>query len=363
MKKRILWTVAVTITAFAVSLNAFAQPGGGQGGGRQGGQQPGGGQQRGQGQNPGGPGGFMPGGGAPGMPGQPGGPGMGAQPGMPPGGMGFGRMGMGGMGNFLQNPEFAKMLDLTSEQTDALQKIAQDIGEEIRTTIGGFQGTETMPNFNEIGQAIGKITGGAQEKINGVLKPEQRTKASEMAFQLTGGLDSPMVGMMGNFQTLDALALTDAQKEQLTKLLEERNAANLAAIQDVDIRGMSQAEREAFRTEREAANAKYAEQIKGVLTDEQKAKAEKLTAGAAELRDKLGMTAPGQQGQAGQQRGMQQGNRQPAGPYSPREGSWTPGQGTNAGPQQPPQEGNFPRRSGGNAPPPGGNPPPARPGN
>ena len=76
--------------------------------------------------------------------------------------------------------------------------------------------------------------------------------------------------------------------------------------------------------------------IKALLTDEQKKKMETLTAGAAELKTKLGIgqRQPGQQGQRGG------GNA--GGVYTPGAQSWQPGQGQNA-PSPAQRPGNFPR--------------------
>ena len=298
MKKHIFWICAVAMTTFALSLNAVAQPGGGPGG-----RGPGGGQR--------GPGGF---------------------------GGGPGGFGMGPGGGFVQNPEFAKMLELTPEQTKDIEKVFEDsrreIQEQMRQTPPG-----APPNFDEMRQRMERFMDGIQTKTDQILKPEQQMKSREMMFQLAGGLESPMLGV----RTLETLNLTDAQKEQVRKVLAERDEALRAGF---NFRDATPEEREKFRTDMEARNKKLSEQITALLTPEQKAKAEKLTAEAPALREKLGMPAPGQQ--RGQQRG--QGGPGGQGGYTPGADSWRPGQGAppgGAAPQTPPsgqpRRGGFPR--------------------
>jgi len=276
MNKRILWIVAVTVTAFAMSLNTYAQPGGGQGRG------------------PGGP----PGGGM--------------------GGPGGGMMG-GGVGMVLQNPEFAKMLELTSDQTTRLQNVMRELGEERRVAM---QQGGAPPSPEQMRQRMEQFMDSAQAKFDQVLNAQQRTKAREVMFQVSGGLTSPMV----SDRMLQVLELTDAQKEQVRKITNARFEENRTAMQGgFDFRNASQEEREKFRADMEARNKKFADQITALLTPEQKAKAEKLTADAPALREKLGLPEPGQGG--GQRQRPQGGGGQgPAGGYVPGAGAWQPGQ-------------------------------------
>ena len=131
---------------------------------------------------------------------------------------------------------------------------------------------------------------------------------------------------------LETLELTDAQKEQLGKLMEGRTRPDPA---DYDLR--SPEGRQKFQEDMAASNAKFAEQVKGILTPEQKAKAEKLTTGIPALRGRFGIPEPGQQGrQPGRQ---QEGQAPPA--FAPGDGSWRPGGQPTPGRQQQPNR--FPR--------------------
>ena len=312
--RRILWIVAVAVTVFALSLNAIAQPGGGQGG------------QRGQG------GGGQ--GGGPGM-------GLGMGPGMGFGGGGMGMMmpGAGGMMQAFQNPEFANMLELTAAQRENLPGVVRTaFREEFQRAMEGappmqFGGPPDPAMMQRIDQAIDAV----QTKIHAELTPTQRTKAGELLFQTQGGFESQMLDV----RALGVLDLTDAQKEQIRKITEERNAENIRAMTALRESGADMrdpATWEGMRTDSDARTKKFADQIQALLTPEQKAKADQLTAGIPAVRERLGIPAPGQQQQG---RGQQQGRQAPT--YTPGAGSWRPGEGVPQQGGQPQQRGGFPR--------------------
>ena len=302
MNKHIFWIVAVAVTICTLSYSVIAQPPGGPGGGR----------------GPGGPGG---------------GPGMG-----PGGGMGMMMGGgPGGLGMVFQNPEFIKMLELTPAQTDSLRNVMTEIGNDMRTQMEQMRAAGTPPTPDEMRQRMERFFGEVQSKVDQVLKPEQQTKIREVTFQLTGGMNSPMMGV----RTLETLNLTDAQKEQVRKITAERDAARMTAMQGVDFRNMTPEDRSKMFADGQARDKQFTDKIVALLTPEQKAKAEKLTVAAPELRQKLGMPEPGQG--PGQQRGRQEGSR---GPQGPGANSWRPGQEMPNTPSSPNRRGNFPRPSG-----------------
>ena len=313
--KRAHWIFAVVVTVFALSLNTFAQP-------------PGGGQGRGQGMGPGGGAGPQGMGGGGGM--------MGGMMGQG-GGMGFG-MGMGagagGIGAVLQNPELARVLELSPQQATELQGVMRESMETFRTQFQNMPrpepgaSPEEMRRFGEtMRQRMESGMSEVQARVDQALRPEQRTRLRDVTFQLSGGLDSPMLGSPMGERMLETLDLTDAQKEQVRRLAEARNAR----IGEVNWR--DQAERERFQSD-------FAQQVRGLLTAEQRAKAERLTAEAPALRERLGMTAPGQpRGQQGQQQ-----RPTPGGGFVPGQGAWQPGQGVpNRVAPETPRRGGFPR--------------------
>ena len=320
--KNTIWFGVVALAIFAMSFNALAQPGGGQG---RGGQGPG------MGGGMGGPGGGM----APGAA-----QGMGGGMGMP----GFG-MGAGGFAGIIQNPEFARVLELTPAQVNNLRRVvqetAQNAQEEMQRAREQFA-REAAPNPDEMRQRMERIADAAQERIFAELRQEQQTRAREVTFQLSGGLNSPML----NVRTLEVLDLTDAQRERIRGIIDARNEEVRAAGQrligggNIDVRSPEGMAR--LRAEFEGLNERYTQQITALLTPQQRERVEGLTAAAPALRERLGIPAPGQQME---QRGQQQRGPQQQRPpdFIPGDGSWRPGQGA------PPARGGqqrFPRPAG-----------------
>jgi Spy/CpxP family protein refolding chaperone len=234
---------------------------------------------------------------------------------------------------FVWNEGFGNELNLTPEQRTNLQNAI----EEFRTQrVQG--GAGTPPNPNAMRQRLDNV----RNRIAQSLNPQQQSRLRELSFQATGGLNSPLL----NERMLEFADLTDAQKEQIRKIAEERTAESRAAIQGL-LRATPE-ERTQFATDSAERNKKYAEQIKTVLTPEQKAKAEKLTAEAPALRERLGALAQQVQGQRGQQ-GQQQGQvvrpvpQRPAPIYTPGGGSWQPGDPVPVQPEKEQTGGQFPR--------------------
>ena len=228
---------------------------------------------------------------------------------------------------FAWNPGIADMLNATPQQRNELRNIVQ----EFRTQRPqGAQGPQAMA------QRFGEL----RSKINQVMRPEQQTKLGELAFQLAGGLDSRFL----NERTLDILDLTDAQKEQIRAITASRTAEAANAMREFDLRNATPEERDAFVEKISTASVerskKYAAQIKAVLTAAQKAKAERLTAEAPALREKLKMPMPGQHGQMSTQ-SQRARTQQPT--YMPGSGSWQPGQPLPETPEPINRRGTFPR--------------------
>ena len=325
MNKRILWIVAVAVTAFTLSLNTVAQPGYGPGGPRP---------ERGPGMGPGGGMGL-------GM-----GPGGGRMAGLDAG-LGMGPGAMSGIGRILQNPEYIKMLELTEEQTSqlqtAMQETMQRAREEFTRDMMGQQGN-AMRNPEVFMQRMEQTMDAVEARSREILNPGQQTKARETMFQLTGGLDSPFL----NERALAVVNLSDEQKEQIRKIAAERNAEHFRVVRDMmegrlDIRNMSPDEQERLRGEAEARNKRYADQMSALLTPEQRAQAERLTAEAPALRETLGIPTPGER-RVGQRQPPPRGGGRQQSDYVPGTGAWRPGQGAGTPPREGQRRGNFPRQ-------------------
>jgi len=254
---------------------------------------------------------------------------------------GFGMMGGGGgIGMFMRNEEAVKMLELTTEQTEKIQKILEDARTSRPQPI---QVVGQPPNPDEMRQRMEEARqrmDATYAKINKeVLKPEQVVKSQELMFQVAGGLDSPFLDV----RTLEILVLTDDQKAKVRQILEARDTATREAMQGVDIRGMTPEQRQTFFAAGGERAKKFNDQIKDQLTADQKAKAEKLSAGATEVREKLGIGQPGQgrgQGTAGPGQGRGQGPP-PGAPFVPGSNAWRPGQDTPNGGGTNPQRSRF----------------------
>ncbi|MDR3232523.1 MAG: hypothetical protein LBT46_02435 [Planctomycetaceae bacterium] len=248
-----------------------------------------------------------------------------AQPpaGGPGGGSGRGAgIGFGGPGALLQNEKVKAEINLTDEQVAQLKKVSEEF-QPPRRERGGNRGEQAGPGGANPAppsrEEFEKRRTELQNKINQILKPEQLAKVQVLTFQLGGGLDSPFLGA----RSLETLNLTEEQKTKIKAIEDQRGEKLRAAFQDA--RNLSQEEREKRRTEFEASGKEFAQQIKAVLTPEQKTKAEQLTAEAKEVRQKLGIPEAGQRG--GQQRGDGERRERGGDGYRPGANSWQPGQG------------------------------------
>jgi len=246
---------------------------------------------------------------------------------------------------------FGEMLELTPEQMSEFQEFTEAL-EPPRQQEEREQTLERMQKF----QGINSM----QTKFNQLLTPEQQSKYAEIAFQASGGLDSRYL----NDQLLDVVNLTGAQKDQIRKIRADREAAGIAARKErgvglpFDWLNATQEEREKYVAVQvadqrvnskvdEALDQKYAEQMKTVLTAEQRAKAEKLTAEAPALVAKLMGRKPVAPGRVAQEQRAQQGQvpqqQTPSYIYVPHAGSWQPGDPLPV-PIEERKPGNFPRK-------------------
>ena len=189
----------------------------------------------------------------------------------------------------LAYPGFVKVLEITPQQMTDLQKIREK-RTVIQYQIFGVPRNGSLPQrgkgrTEEEVQRLEMLEIKMLANVDEMLTPAQRTKLRDITFQLAGGWDSLVL----HERMLEALNTTDAQKTQIQKLLKERDAET-KVIQDN--LAASSHNREAYEkraAESATVRVKYAEQIKSLLTAEQKAKAEKLTAEIPILREKMGL--------------------------------------------------------------------------
>ena len=206
------------------------------------------------------------------------------------------------IGLVLRTPELVRMLELTPQQTAELQKIVSETAETLRALVqastrldpAAQNREEAMQRLGEMSEEMRQraetVVKESAKKIDQILKPKQLTKFREFTFQLVGGLDSSIQ----DGRLLEFLDLTDTQKESIRKLVEERNTAMVEINQNI---AEYVREPEALRrlsAEMRQMRAKFTEQLQSLLTSEQWAKAEKLTAEIPALRERLGLPPQGQ---------------------------------------------------------------------
>ncbi len=295
-KKTFLMSFAV-LALLATASMVMAQPGGGQGGRGQGG----------RGQGPGGPGG--PGGG----------------PGMMMGGMGPG----GGAMGILMNEEARTALGITEEQAQKLRDAGESMRGNFQPPQRGQQGPPDAAQMAQFRERMQKMQEESRKSVESILSADQVTKLDVMVFQRSGGLDG-----MANVESLRALNLTEDQKKKVQEA-QEKIMTTMRPTEGFDFRNASQEERQAFMEKMRAAGEKAREEfqsaLKGILTDDQKAKAEKLMKDVPEYLQRRG--GPGQGGPGG-----------PGGRQGGNLDNWQPGQGGGQNPnpnrEQRPQRGN-----------------------
>lgn len=291
MKKMCLAGLTIVIVAL-FALSASAQPGPGGPGGMRGG--------------PGGPGGMRGG----------------------PGGE------MDGITQLFRNEEIKSKLGLSTEQEEKLTSLLEKNRESMRERFrGGRQGGErsgppSREDMEKMRAEVEKMRAEIKEKANQILTPEQQEKVKVLRFQISGGLDSPMI----NPESLEALNLTDKQKAELKAMDEARREAFRTAMENrprVDFRTMSEEDRrkafEEMRTQGEARSKEFKEKVLSLLTPDQKAKAEQLSSEGKELREKVMQQMQERRDERRGDRGRGQGG--PEGEFRPGADSWRPGQG------------------------------------
>jgi Spy/CpxP family protein refolding chaperone len=184
----------------------------------------------------------------------------------------------------------------------------------------------------------------ARERIDELLQPEQRAKFREISFQTAGGLDALFL----NEQMLEAVDITADQKAAVRQIVIERDAEADAARSKIDFDNFTWEDYEAYKAANTERAKRYAEQMKAVLTAEQWTKAEKLTAGVAQLRESLWTKKASPWGEIIEEEQNEQEpdvvQRSPRPPvYIPGPDSWKPGDPLPAQPRAERRTGRFPR--------------------
>jgi Spy/CpxP family protein refolding chaperone len=266
----------------------------------------------------------------------------GGQRGGPPGG--FNAFGGGlRVGELLRNEKVRDKLKLTEEQTKEIKKLAEEQQEQLRNRGGGERREGERPSREETEKRMQEFRTRAQEaqqKVLKVLSPEQQNTYKELRFQFSGGIEARNI----NVDNLEVLNLTDDQKSKLKAIQEEGEKTSRSFAEKFpSLRDLPEEQRrKAFddlRSQGEEAGKKLKEKATAVLTPEQLEKAKKLTEEGKDLRPQR------PDGQRGERREDDRGERRGGGEYRPGSDSWRPGQGAangRGGNAQPPRR-SFPK--------------------
>lgn len=197
-------------------------------------------------------------------PGGPGGRGPGGR-----GPFGFGLMGGGGMGwtQLLQIEKVQKEIELTDDQKADVEKIVTANREKMRELFGQGQGGDRQANFEKMRE----LQQEAQKKIEGALLPHQVARLKEIRLQVAG------IGALMDADVQKELGLSE---EQLQKLRDVgREVMQGFRPQD----GQGPRDPGAMRERMQEMRQKMEEAALKVLTDDQKAKWNKMKGEKFEL--------------------------------------------------------------------------------
>ncbi|MCL2624025.1 MAG: hypothetical protein FWD31_10205 [Planctomycetaceae bacterium] len=209
--------------------------------------------------------------------------------------------------------QFVDDMQLTNEQSAQLGRLGGEFRREMELLFREH-GPQIMSEDNRM-EAIDKLRtegmklgDGLKDKMRGILSENQYTKLEERTFQLTGGTQ----GMLFSVGLADTLHLTPEQVRRVEALQRQMTTEIFQLVGRMQ--GASREEQARIRTQIEEIVAKYAKMAESILTDEQKAKVEKLI---EETPDYIWSRLP-------QNRGLTR-------EWRPGFNSWQPGQGAPEG--------------------------------
>lgn len=226
----------------------------------------------------------------------------------------------------VDNENFRKELGMTDDQVNAMRQTRNEIGFEAMTKMAPL--VERFKNMTpedqpKIEADLVQAFDGYRLKIEGSVPEEMLGKARVLNFQAMGGLDSPML----NMDMISTLDLDDAQKEKAQKILKDMEAERAQNMEDgfalfekaiAKGKDMTDEDRAALETEARAMMArtfalskKLGDNVRGILTDTQKKRAENLMATRPDFLGPLPKEMRGEE----------------EGAYKPGEDSWKPGEG------------------------------------
>ena len=209
--------------------------------------------------------------------------------------------------------QFVDDMQLTSEQSGQLGQLGGEFRREMELLFREYgprlmseeSRMEAIDKLRTEGMKLGE---GMKEKMRGVLTEKQYTKLEERTFQLTGGTQ----GLLFSVGFGDTLKLTPEQIKKVEALQRQMTTEIFQLVGRMQ--GASSEEQARIRTQIEELVAKYSKMANEVLTDEQKAKAEKLV---EDTPDYIWNRLPQNRGRTRE--------------WRPGTNSWQPGQGAPEG--------------------------------
>lgn len=184
----------------------------------------------------------------------------------PPGG-GGGRGGRGGMmggAMLLRAPEVQAELKLTDDQKTKLQAAQQEMGQKMRDMFQNSQGQDP----EERRKQMAAMQEEQKKTIDSILTPDQQKRYNQLDLQWTFQMAPGMA--LSRPEVATALKLTDDQKKSLEQINSKSREDMQALMQGSDPQSMTQEERQAMNTKRQAIQKDTADKIQALLTDDQK---------------------------------------------------------------------------------------------
>ena len=200
--------------------------------------------------------------------------------GRPGGGGGFFSGGFGGA-ELLRSDEVRKELELVDEQIEKLEKLGEEMRNEMREMFSGMRDLsqeERQAKFTELRETMRKKGEELSEKVDQVLLPHQRDRLNQIRLQ-SQLRRSGTSGALTNDRISETLGLSDEQKAKLREVQEKV---------DRELREKIEKLRDEGRNE-----------ILGILTPEQRAKWDEMMGDRFELNSDRGFRGRGGPPQGG----------------------------------------------------------------
>ncbi len=226
------------------------------------------------------------------------------------------------------NPNISKELGFTDDQVATMKAAKGEMRVQMLMLapkyVNRFK-TMTDADHQAIQEDIQKELEAINQRVEGLVTPEQKTKARTLVFQAMGGVESPLI----NMDALSTLNLTDEQKEKARASFKEMEKERLAQMEEglklvekaIEKGGMNMSPEDRKAIEEEgralqsriiATGKKLGDDLRTHLTDEQRNYEKSLIANRPAYLPRLPRQMRGDFTEQ----------------YSPGLDSWVPGQGT-----------------------------------